>query len=66
MLSKRKVVQMDNKELLKMLIHTEDSVMVEVNSKRGVTKKTENNMTLCIKEMCKRLGIEYEESDWIY
>ena len=66
MLSKRKVAQMDNKELLKSLIHTEDSIMVEVNSKRGVTKKTENNMTLCIKEMCKRLDIEYEESDWIY
>ena len=66
MLSKRKVAQMDNKELLKSLIHTEDSIMVEVNSKRGVTKKTENNMTLCIKEMCKRLDIEYEEYDWIY
>jgi len=66
MLSQRKVVQMDNKELLKMLIYTEDSIMVEVNSKRGVTKKTENNIKLCIKEMCKRLDIEYEESDWIY
>ena len=38
--------------------------MVEVNSKRGVTKTTARKYSFCIKEMCKRLDIEYVESDW--
>lgn len=64
MLSQKKVREMGNKDLLKSLLNIEDLIMIEVNSKRGVTKRTTHNFTLCIKEMCKRLEIEYVESDW--
>lgn len=64
MLSQRKVSQMDNKELLHEVIHSEDMIIIESNSRRGLTKRTLNNYTLCIEEICKRLDIEYVESEW--
>ena len=64
MLSQKEVREMGNKDLLKSLLSLEDLIMVEVNSKRGVTKTTARKFSSCIKEMCKRLDIEYVESDW--
>ncbi|SFB10240.1 hypothetical protein SAMN05216587_11148 [Selenomonas ruminantium] len=64
MLSKKKVSSMDNKELLQTTIRLEDSLMVEANSRRGVTKKTSHDMDICLEELCQRLDIEYNPSDW--
>lgn len=64
MLSKKRVREKDNKDLLRTLLNLEDTLMVEANSKRGVTKGTSHNFMLCIEEMCGRLGIEYDENDW--
>lgn len=64
MLSKKRIREKDNKDLLKSLLNLEDMLMIEANSRRGVTKRTSHNFMLCIEEMCQRLDIEYDENDW--
>lgn len=64
MLSKKKVSQMDNKELLLAFQWHEDKLVIECNSRRGITKKTSKDAALIIQELCRRLDIEYDENDW--
>lgn len=65
MVSQKTMREKSNKDLLKSLLYLEDKFLGELNSKRGVvTKTTARKYSLCIKEMCKRLDIEYVESDW--
>jgi len=64
MLSKKVVGEMDNKDLLKEFRSVISAIIVEVNSRRGLTKGTEKAEKLLTEELCLRLGFEYNPDDW--